>query len=213
MQRRSLLSTLGAAGVAGLAGCLAGGNSGSHQRRVSVADQDSLVDDHAVRIAPEVLEPEITDEHTARVEITTTNEGPKRALSVDTGDCAPFNRGERGSDDPPGLWLHDPNRAGGIDRDDPRWVRDAPADRNRGFDAYGCSLRVYEPGESVATEYVVWDDYRVDGYLDPGTYRWETDVEIYSMDAVEVQTGSTARRDGDPDASVTWGFSLAIEDE
>lgn len=203
MMRRHVLSIFGSGGVIGLAGCLTGGSSGggSLQRQVSLADQDAVAGDHELRINVELLEPSITDTQPARVQITTTNEGPRRALSIGIDGCVLFNRDRGGSDEPPGLWLHTLETAKNIERTENRWVRDAPADQLREYLAYGCRPREYDAGESVTNKYEIWDDYRVDGYLDSGTYRWEEEVSIW-------HDPSSAE---EADTTLTWGFSLTNE--
>lgn len=101
-------------------GCLKEGSpagDGEIQRRISLSAQDSIADEHQIRIDAEILEPTITESHTARIRITTTNEGSKRALPVASDGCELFNRAKRGSDEPPGLWLHNPASVENIDRD------------------------------------------------------------------------------------------------
>lgn len=82
------------------------------------------------------------------------------------------------------------------------WVRDRPADEPRGYPAYACLQKVYESGESVSNEHLLWDDYRVEGYLGAGTYRWKEEVTIGGPEE-PVDAGSLG--------SFTWGFSLALE--
>ena len=60
-----------------------------------------------------------------------------------------------------------------IDRSGDRWTRKADPDDPKAWAACGCLSRVYTEGESVTNEYVLWDDYRVEGYLVPDTYRFE----------------------------------------
>lgn len=206
MDRRTLLATLGGAGVVGLAGCqrlreIRSDDDG--RRRVTLASRDAVPEPHEVSIDVEVLEGAITPERTARLRLAVTNEGADRALSAGEGMCNLFNRARGGSDDPAGLWLYRPAVAEGVERRDDRWVQDRPRSQPRGFLAYGCPSRQYASGESVATEYEVWDDYRVAGYFEPGTYRWEADVQIQAdPDAAGTETRG---------ATVTWGFSLAVE--
>lgn len=205
MDRRTLLASLGGAGVAGLAGCQRPQGIGSDddgRRRVTLASQDTVPDAHEVSIVVEMLDRDITPDRTAKLRLTVTNEGSSRALSAGEGTCHLFNRNRGGSDDPAGLWLYRPAVAEGIDRAGDRWVEDRRPSDPRGFPAYACSTRQYASGESVATEYDVWDDYRVEGYLEPGTYRWAVDVDIQAdPDAAEAGTSG---------ATVTWGFSLAV---
>lgn len=211
MKRRHFLSVIGGCGVSGLAGCLSTGyhaaasttGDGEIQRRVSLADQDSMADGGEIRVDVEVLEPTIADAHTARLRVTTTNEGAKRKISIGTDGCELFNRSHGGSDHPRGLWLHAAFITDHIDRKGNRWVADQPSDEPRAYPAYGCLPKEYDAGESVRNEYDVWDDYQVDGYLEPDTYRWEEDVSIWN-------DPSTAG-DADPDTTITWGFSLTVE--
>lgn len=172
---------------------------GDIHRRVALADQDTVLDGLQVRIEVEVLEPAIRDAHTARLRITTTNEGGRRALSVGTGPCRLFNRAASTSN-PSGLILHAPASSLHIDRETNRWVGDTPADTPRVFRGYGCPPRVFEPGETVSDEYAVWHDDQVAGYLVPGIYRWETPIQIWDGPATE---------DIEPTA-IRWGFALSV---
>lgn len=211
MKRRRFLSVLGVGGVAGFPGCLSSAHQaagttagdGEIQRRVSLADQDSVADDRELRIEVEVLEPTITLAHTARLRITTANDGAERKVSIGTDGCELFNRSRGGSDRPRGLWLHAAFITDHIDREDHRWVADLPPEEPRAYPAYGCLPKEYDTGESVRNEYDVWDDYQVDGYLVPDTYRWEEEVSIWNEP-------STAGN-GDPDSTIIWGFSLTVE--
>lgn len=208
--RRRLLATAGAALGTGLAGCVstgyvARGNRGDSgnddRRRVTLAAADDVPSGHAVTIAVDLLAGDVTADRTARLRVTTINEGSRRALSVGTDGCCLFNRNRAGSE-PAGLWLHRPNTAESVERDGDRWTRDAPADRPRAYPAYACLSRTYAAGESVSNEYVVWDDYRTAGYMRPGTYRFAESVAISPP-------GSDF--DADPDAEFEWGFDLRVE--
>ena len=230
MKRRDALAALGSVTTAGFAGCLVGVDppasrgttdseptstesttsslpatevAGDLQRRVGLAGQDAVPDEYGVRIEAEVLRGLVTDEETARVRITTTNEGPERRLSVGPDMCNILNRNRGASDDPRGLWLHEADSTEYIERDGDRWVAERADDEPRGYPAYGCGLREYDAGESVNTEYVLWDDYRVEGYLEPGTYRWE--------ETVRVSTNATTGTGEDSGESFAWGFSLRVE--
>lgn len=103
--------------------------------------------------------------------------------------------------EPPGLWLHGPQSTEGIERDGDRWTADRPADESRLFNLTGCPLFEYERNESVVNEYVVWDDYRTEGYMQPGTYRFEVPVAIY---------GPNDDLGGEPEAEFTLGFDLTV---
>lgn len=203
MNRRRYLAAVAAAP---LAGCLdrigAAGRSprtvpDAAQRIVRLAAADEAPAD-GVTIEVAVVEPAVTPDHPARVTVTTTNEGRERDLSVAPGRCCLFNR-SGGASDPAGLWLHRRARSEGIDREGDRWTRDAPADTGRAFYMYGCLPRTFAAGESVATEYAVWDDYRADGYYEPGRYRVAEPVTVGEPDG------------NGPIATFDWGFSVRVE--
>lgn len=197
--RRQALGGAASALGACLAGCASFGNASNTRRRVSLERVDEVPSEHDLTITVEPLESSVTPEHTARVRVTTTNEGARRDVSISEGMCCLFDR-SRGASDPPGLWLHRPEVADGIERKGDRWTRDAPADQPRGYPAYGCLAHTYDPGESVSNDYLVWDDYRVSGYLEPGVYRFAEPVTVSPA-------GSEGRDDG---AEFTWGFDLRV---
>lgn len=202
MKRRDVLTALGSGGAVGLGGYFIAGSRADEelQRRVSLASQDSVADKHELTIDAKVVESTITNMQTAQLEITTTNEGPDRAIGIGTDGCTWFSRSDGGSDDPAGLWLHSPEQARDIDRKDNRWVR-APSEQERGYTLYGCHPKDYNAGGSLNNEYVVWDDYSENGYLNPGTYRWEENVSIWEGEYDADEEYST----------IPWGFSLTIE--
>lgn len=211
MNRRSALATLGSIGAGTLAGCISApqatssnttpeGNSSNPT--VSLDSQYSVPSEYGVDISVKVLEPEFTAKHPAKIRITTTNSGEERFLSIGADRCYLFNRGQGGSDNPSGLWLHDPDTSEYIDRKDDQWVADKPSNQSRGFPSYGCMMKKYEVEESVSKEYEVWGDYQVSGYLQPGTYRWE---ETVRFSREETASGSDSAR------SFSWWFALRLE--
>lgn len=226
MHRRTIVVTAGGTLAGALTGCISStdGNESptpthepsttptptsrkvtdeARQRTVSLENQDEVPKRHRVSVDVEVLEPAITAAHTGRIRVTTTNEGPARSLSVGPDMCSLFNRSRAGSDDPAGLWLQQSEESQDANRKGERWVLDRPQSQHRGFPAYGCLPRAYESEESVSTEYEVWDDYRIEGYLQPGTYRWEEEIQIWD---------DTDAKDTDsPSATFTWGFSISVE--
>lgn len=173
------------------------------QRRLSLASQDSIDAEHDLDVQAELVDAVVTDADTARVRVTTTNVGPRRALSVGTDGCDAFDRG-LGASRPEGLWLYRADATDSIDRQGDRWEPDVPAGRPRGFGGYACPARVYATDESVTTEYEVWDDYRVRGYLDPGVYRWATDVRVWADPAAEASDP--------PSETVRWGFAVQVSE-
>ena len=212
MDRHRLLGVLGSAGATALAGCISAlgptarnveDHSDDGRRRVSLVDVATVPDGLDIRTDVEMLASRVTSERTARLRLTPTNEGDRRLLSVGTGGCNPFDRRRGGSDDPPGLWLLRPELSESVDRADSRWVRDQPADEPRRYPGYGCSLVPYETGESRTVDYHLWDDYRVDGYMEPGTYRWAEEAGAW------VDPDATAG--DDPDATFTVGFTLRVD--
>ena len=177
--------------------------SGDVQRRVTLAEQDSAPDQTAIELTAEVTQPWITTEKTALVRISTTNRGSERALSVGESRCAIFNRNQKGSDKPAGLWLHrQPEET--PTRVEDKWVADKPAGEARGQALYYCPPRTYESGETVSTTYQVWHDYREDGYLDPGEYRWEQGIKVWDDPEAD---GSP-----DPGEKFSWGFTLRVSE-
>jgi len=173
------------------------------QRTVSLASVDPVPAGFEVEMEAELLRSRVTDAETARLRITTTNTGSPRSISVAPDDCSLLNRSKGGSDRPAGLWLHDPERAERIDRDGSRWEADRDSDEPRAYAMYGCLKKEYAEGEAVSNEYVLWSDYRVGGYMEPGTYRWEEEVSVSDG---ETPTGTA---DGN---SFTWGFSLTVSE-
>jgi hypothetical protein len=206
MKRRALLATLGTASVGGLVGCIGSieaPTGGDYTRRISLESQDTVPAEYKVDLDIELLATRVTPTQTARLRITTTNEGAKRAISIGGDGCELFNRSKGGSDDPPGLWLHDPDQTKYIDRKDDRWVADRPANESRAYPAYGCMRKTYEVGESRSNEYMLWDDYQVEGYMTPGTYRWE--------ERVTVAETTDDFPDDDQLRSFPWGFTLRVK--
>jgi len=209
MNRRSALAALGAIGAGTLAGCLStprvtssdtspGSDSGTPT--VSLDSQSAIPSEYGFEISVEVLDPEFTANHPATLQITTTNTGEARLLSIAPDQCYLFNRSQGGSDTPAGLWLHDSDASESIDRADDQWVADTPSTQSRDFLSYGCTMKQYEAGESVSKAYEIWDDYQVSGYLQPGTYRWEETVRFSSEDAAASPTTE----------SVSWWFTLQL---
>ncbi|MFC6964964.1 hypothetical protein [Halocatena marina] len=223
MERRKLLATLGGIGAVGLAGCLSESRSADTdqspsspeqtkspttehstiQRHLSIVDQDSIADSHELRVHVELLESTTTNTQPATLRVSTTNEGPRRAISVGTDGCDLFNRDRGGSKEPRGLWLYRVETMDAVDRKANKWVPAKSPEQPRVYPTYGCTPMEYEPRESVSTEYGVWDDYQVPGYLHPGTYRWEEKIQIWD--------NATATPGEPSSATIRWGFSLAVE--
>ena len=216
MDRRELLATGAALGAGGPAGCSALGVTDSEpttaptttdsavQRELALVDEVDLPDEHGVTVDVTLLEPLVTDDHPARLEITTTNEGEARTIYPASGECLPFEYPDSGSEEPPGLWLHHSTSPGAVREHPDRWIEDEPANESRIGDLLYCSGREYEPGESVDSTYEIWWDYQVPGYFEPNTYRFEAEVRIWE-ETTDVDPGN-------PDIELTWGFSLEVRE-
>lgn len=199
MKRREALIT-GLATVA--SGCITGSTDTSrnrsapeeYQRRVAIVNQDTVPDTYSVGIDAELIERYVTKAHTAKMEVELTNNGKPRQFSVRSGRCFIFNR-RRGLSDPPGVLLLRPSEGEYVTRDGDKWTRDRAAEQLRGWPSYACGDKTYIPQESVKQTYELWDDYQVDGYMKPGTYRFEAEITI---------------EDGEEQSTFTWGFDVRI---
>lgn len=219
MERRRFLGTL-AASLPLATGCLDAPSAARYgprafdghttsterevQRILSVESQDSVAEEHELEIAVEMLEPEITDDHPARVRVTTTNEGAPRNISISEGGCSLFNRRDSGSDDPRGLWLERRDPGATTTPVDGRWTLEVHTDGRGGFPDYGCAGHDYQRGESVVNEYVVLDDPSVLGYFVENVYRFEQPVSVAPI--------ASERDDPEQPIEFTWGFSLRVEE-
>ncbi|QLH84105.1 hypothetical protein [Halosimplex pelagicum] len=214
MRRRAVLTSLGA--CATLAGCQEPGSADRtadgtetpptcgdpKPRRVELAGAATVPDEPRVSATVTVERERSTAEAPARFTASLRNDGPDRAVDVtDDNRCHFLNR-EKGRSDPNGLWLY---RAGDAptDRAGECWTRDRPPRDSVGFDGYGCGRSPFESGGTIATTYEVWDDYTVDGYLRPDTYRFDASVALWTEPAGE---GGT---DSEP-AVVDWWVELSV---
>lgn len=114
MDRRSLVSLLGAVGIGGTTGCIRRIDSritDPGDRTVALVAQDEVGETHHLDIQVEMVEPTISSSQTARIRVTTANRGGKRALSVGSAPlCDIFNRADGGSDDPRACGSNQPGR-------------------------------------------------------------------------------------------------------
>lgn len=225
--RRFLLRTSGSLLAGGvLAGCIKSTTPGSPtqttntthdtrtdhdaesdiQRRVSLASVDSVPDTHDVRIEVELLKSTVTPAHTAHLRITATNErSAQRRITIGNGQCSLFNR-NKGESEPSGLWLHRPNSTKQIDRKSNRWTADRDPTEPRAFLGYGCTYPPTTNDEPIVNEYLVWDDYQVDGYMTAGTYRFATSITVGGQSPVRSTPTAT-----DSESTFVWGFDLSVE--
>ncbi|QPV62496.1 hypothetical protein I7X12_17460 [Halosimplex litoreum] len=214
MRRRTVLASLGAS--AALAGCRTVGSpertdsetetqptcESPEPRRVELAGSATASDEAQFSATVTIERGRSTAEAPARVTVGLGNDGPDREIDViDDGRCHILNRGA-GRSEPNGLWLY---RVGDAptDRAGECWTRDRPPRDSVGFDGYGCGRYPFESDDTVATTYEVWDDYTVDGYLRPGTYRFDASVALWDEAAEEEGTDSGP-------TVVDWWFELSV---
>ncbi|ELZ24844.1 hypothetical protein C475_11425 [Halosimplex carlsbadense 2-9-1] len=215
MRRRSVLASLSA--CAGLAGCRSVGTpdptdnstetpptcESPSTRRVELAGTGALPAAAGVSATVTTERTRSTAEAPARFTVALTNDGSDCAVdATDDGRCHLLNRGA-GRSEPRGLWLY---RAGDAptDRAGECWTRDLPPRDSVGFDGYGCGRYPFDSGETVGTTYEVWDDYTADGYLRPGTYRFDVSIALWA-ETPDEEDGT----DPDP-AVVDWWFELSV---
>ncbi|QLH79116.1 hypothetical protein HZS55_18255 [Halosimplex rubrum] len=216
MRRRAVLASLGASTA--LAGCRGPGSpdrtatqtetpptcAEPGPRRVELATAATIPDEIGVSATVTAERERSTAGAPARVAVALRNDGPDREIDVaDDGRCHLLNR-DAARSDPNGLWLYRANDTP-TDRAGECWTRDLPPRDGVGFDGYGCGRYPFGSGETVATTYEVWDDYTVDGYLRPGTYRFDVSVALWTEPAEEGGTNS------DPTV-VDWWFELSVSD-
>ncbi|WP_436910279.1 hypothetical protein [Halosimplex marinum] len=215
MRRRAVLASLGA--CATLAGCRGLGSpdrtaaetatppacAGPGPRRVELGEIGTLPDESEVSAAVSAERTRSTADAPARFSVGLRNDGRDREIDVtDDTQCHLLNRG-KGRSDPNGLRLY---RAGDApaDRAGDCWTRDRSPRDSVGFDGYGCGRHAFESGSATATTYEVWDDYTVDGYLRPGTYRFDVSVALWTETA-----GREGETNSEPEA-VDWWFELSV---
>jgi len=177
-------------------------NSNDIQRYVSLEDVDDVPSEYNVNIDVNLIRSKVTDSETARLSITTTNTGSRRSISVLQDKCGLLNRAKGRSDQPKGLWLYIPQRTEHIPREGDHWEADWDPDKLQGYPDYACGMREYTAGESLKNEYVLWDDYQIEGYMEPGTYRWNQKVSV-SKQGTPTETSSQK--------TFIWGFEVNIE--
>lgn len=200
MQRRTVLKFLGVGAVSGGTGCIgptAGSVDGTGtERHVSLSHPDTVLEEYELRIDASILEAVVTENHPARIQVTLTNEGPKRWLQVGRG-CPLFWSYDWASS-PGGVLLARGEEPSYVTEQGPRWVITPPEDGY--FGDAGCGRQSYEEGESFQTEYAMYDDGRVNGYLDPGTYTFSDGFGMYQ------------NADSDQEI-VSWALDLTIESQ
>jgi hypothetical protein len=211
MRRRTALAALGS-GVALLAGCLetdespGGGTTTAATttngdvdatRQVAVADTATVPSDAGLSVTASMERERVTSAATALLTVEVENTGAARATDVQDAEyCHPFDRFHGGSN-PAGLWLYRSEDA--PTREGDRWTQDINPGDSRTFVDIGCGRQPFAAGASVTVTYEVWDDYESEGYLPPGSYRFETSIPLW--DAVE--------DDGDPRV-VDWWLELDV---
>jgi hypothetical protein len=214
MNRREMISLSGTVLCGGLSGCLNAKPKTANisvpenrpYRRVTIESQDSLPEQSDVSIQAKMVTPTVTDEQAPKFSLTITNNGQRRALSEnDGGGCRLFER-QNGGSRPQGLWVHPPKSLEEITRLNELYARDRDPSRQRDYGSYGCSPRLYERGESITNEYVIWHDYRSKGYYQTGTYTFEDNIGIWQDPQNEEGF------DYEPDKELSWRLTLQVSE-
>lgn len=205
-RRRAFLATVGTVTVP-VGGCVQPPAERSATRAsptkpsIKIVESDQVAEEHQVRITATVTTSTVTEEHPARVRVSTTDTGESRYIqSMRRGLHFHPQYGGETSDDPPGLVLLGANDE--YTRTDGKWQFE-PYDGGQG--GAGLAGVELEAGETISNDYAVLDDATVSGYFSPGTYRFEAPVVI-KPDAEE----------GPPSGIIsefTWGFSVKVEKE
>lgn len=205
MRRRDLLGAVTASGALSLSGCTTGSllssSSPSHSEEIAIVEQDSVPQDFDITIQAEVTNATYSDEQPAQIEIVVENTGDREYIQIYSNEniqCQLFNKSEAKPENTRGLWLYPAGDAKLLSRQGDKWVEDRPQDESRQYAAYGCGIASYESGETFSQLYQVWHDYRADGYLNPGTYRWEDQVGVGNSERIN----NTFR----------WGFEIELKE-
>lgn len=195
MQRRDYLRSL-ALGAPLTGGCLGrtnpanlGMNSEPElPRTVSVVSSESLSEIESVSMDVSVLEPEITQDHTATVEVTLSNDAD-REQRFNGGASFPFSPG---TSHPDGLILLGEGSKRGTKRDG-CWTVENPDEWLTNE-----TTAFLAPGETSSIRLTVWDDPRSGGCLPIESYQFSEKFSI-----------------GDPAKNPTvfgWGFGLSVSE-
>ena len=197
---RALLAAAGGAVAASLAGCTSSASSENDDpqyRRVELTDADSVDDAHGFAIDVSVLEPDVTPERTARVRIQITNQGDTRHIAPPLPDEGVFSGYRDATSNPAGLLLLHVtgNRSDDPDDGDGRWSEQNP----NGGGGEGKGTWEFPSGETQTHEYRVFDDSDEEGYIEPGSYRFETELLHKPLDGDDQSWSSTV-----------WGFTLDV---
>jgi len=224
LDRRKLLRSAGAAALGVYAGCAKvddytsnsesspRSTSKSHssaRRIVRLRDRDRIPDEYNFTAEVKMRNQVVTDDEPAKLSFQLANLGKKRAVLHDeTTECNLFNRDAARSDEPSGLVLYVDGlpEGQGYNKSGDKWSRDLETYDTYPRESYGCNPILYSNGHSATMEYQIWDDYRFEGYFEPGSYRWEAEIEIW-----ESWYGHSdhVRPDGMP-TKLLWGFTLEV---
>jgi len=149
------------------------------EQQIELVEAEDISSERGYSIEVTVDRKRVTPERTARVRVRleSTVDGLQTNFR-DTEYCSFVGaRGEprRGSD-PRGLWLYrqgdSPSPTGDC------WTLDRSPSVTRTVERLTCESYDLHAGETVTTTDEVWDDYRSDGYFQPGTYRFGFPVPV-----------------------------------
>lgn len=126
-----------------------------------------------ISITAEIDKNIISSDKTATLQTSVINEGEDREINIrDDSKCHLFNRGS-GRSTPPGIWIYRDEDTPD-DRLEDCWTRNLSSEEEPPFDDYSCPFEHFPTGDSITTSYEIWDDHTNNGYLSPGTYRFDT---------------------------------------
>lgn len=173
------------------------------QRRVSITHQRPDPDNHNLQISATMLEPSVTDSHPVRLRITVANDGQARRMTVHSG-CPMFSKYDWASN-PFGVFLADARSPSWVAESGPQWIIEPPTEPGRGgyFGDGGCGAVAYSSGQSRTFEYDLYDDGRIQGYLDSRRYN-------FSNTFLLTPTLETSRH-GEGTKRLYWELGVRIE--
>jgi hypothetical protein len=173
-------------------------------REISIVDTGTA-SITGIDISAGIINPTVTAETPPRLQIEITNTGQDRYATID-GDnkCTLFDRQDGGSY-PAGLWLHPPASLENIQQQNDRFTRDRDPGRQRDYAGYRCPLELLKAGDSIRNEFVVWDDYRTDGYYPTENFQFVDDTEFWNG------SEKPNNRATEADETMSWYMTLNVE--
>lgn len=196
MNRRTWLAGIGTAGLSGLAGCLTIGRGSTNTpvggdadaRRVSIRSIDDIPQEADVTFSVEVVDDSITPESSALLTTVMENDGDE-SIQVKL----PFYKGASSWTSEAGILLYSLEAPGApsIGGSVACFGTDGKSKDSLAWSTEGTPTYQLGSGESHSNKLIVVDDPTATGCFPPGTYRFESDHTVRSVE-------------------FTWGFELRI---